>query len=330
MRYLIALGAVLGFTVNGLAQTRPAPATTRPAAPAVLPGRGLAEHDFFYAGEAKQRRMFIVRHGRVDWTYDDPTGRGEISDAVRLSNGNVLFAHQFAVQLIAPDRTVVWQYQVPAGSEVHTAVPIGLRHVLFVQNGDPAFVRVVDVVTGQTVKQFNVPVKNPKQVHGQFRHARLTPAGTLLLAHMDLGRVVEYDADGKVLRSIDAPRVWGATPLPNGNVLIVAAAGVSEVDPQGKTVWGLSRADVPEYRLANLQLAWRLPNGNTLFNCWVNQWNGKIDPATAPVQALEVTPDKQVAWALRAWSDPDLGPATTIQVLDPADAPEAVSFGDIR
>ena len=66
-----------------------------PFSPAVLPGKGLAQHDFLYAGEAKNRRVFIVRNGQVVWTYDDPTGRGEISDAVLLSNGNLLIAHQF-------------------------------------------------------------------------------------------------------------------------------------------------------------------------------------------------------------------------------------------
>jgi len=35
------------------------------------------------------------------------------------------------------------------------------------------------------------------------------------------------------------------------------------------------------------------------------------------VQAIEVTPDKKIVWALRAWLPPlDLGQATTIQILD--------------
>jgi hypothetical protein len=29
-----------------------------------------------------------------------------------------------------------------------------------------------------------------------------------------------------------------------------------------------------------------------------------------------VTPDKQIVWALSSWKDPDLGPATSIQLLD--------------
>ena len=47
-----------------------------------LPGKGLAQHDFLYAGESKQRRAFIIRKGQVVWSYDDPDGKGEISDAV--------------------------------------------------------------------------------------------------------------------------------------------------------------------------------------------------------------------------------------------------------
>jgi hypothetical protein len=67
------------------------------------------------------------------------------------------------------------------------------------------------------------------------------------------------------------------------------------------------------------------------MNHWVNQWSiEKIDPDTAPVQALEVTPDKKVVWALRSWKNPDLGPATTIQLLDAPESPENAHFGSIR
>ncbi len=33
---------------------------------------------------------------------------------------------------------------------------------------------------------------------------------------------------------------------------------------------------------------------------------------------------------LRSWTEPNLGPVTTIQILDEPDAPENVSFGDIK
>ena len=77
------------------------------SAPAIsmpLPGKGLAAHDFLYAGESHDRKVFLVRHGKIDWSYDDPQGKGEISDAVLLSNGNLLIAHQYGVKLISPEK----------------------------------------------------------------------------------------------------------------------------------------------------------------------------------------------------------------------------------
>jgi outer membrane protein assembly factor BamB len=160
-------------------------------------------------------------------------------------------------------------------------------------------------------------VKNPKGTHGHFRHARMTDAGTLLVAHMDLGKAAEYDLNGRELWSLDVPGIWSAIPLKNGNVLVVSNRGfVREVNHAGGTVWEWTPADAPEYKMSSLQLATRLPNGNTIINNWFNEWSGRVDPASAPIQAIEVTPDKKVVWALRSWTPPaDLGPATTLQIL---------------
>jgi len=207
----------------GLAQTAPISA---PPLPAHLPGKGLAQHDFMYTGESRDRRIFIVRHGEIVWTYDDPAGKGEISDAVMLSNGNILFAHQFGVGIITPDKKIVWNYDAPAGKEIHTAVPIGSDHVLFVINGDPAVARVVNIVTGVTEREMVLPTRHPVSVHGQFRHLRLTPNGTMVIANMQLNKVVEYDFDGNELWSFPCDSPWGVTPLPNGNFLITDRIGV--------------------------------------------------------------------------------------------------------
>ena len=303
----------------------------KPAFPADLPGKGLAQHDFFYAGEAKSQNMYIVRKGQIVWKYEDSTSKGEISDAVLLSNGNILFAHQFGVTLISPEKKVLWNHDAPPKTEIHTAQPIGKDHVLFVQNGDPAKLIVVNITTGQIVKDLVLPTGNPKSTHGHFRHARLTEAGTLLVAHMDMKKVCEYDENGKQISSLDINNPWSAGRLKNGNTLICAGKSALELDPQGKSVWEFTAADIPEYNVLQFQIATRLANGNTLINNWVNQWSTKIDPATAPVQAWEVTPDKKVVWALRSWMDPNnLGPATTIQLLDDSSVPEEVHFGSIR
>jgi len=299
-------------------------------APATLPGKGLALHDFFYAGESKTERMFIVRGGKITWSYTHPA-KGEISDAVLLSNGNVLFAHQDGVTEINANKQVVWNHNAPPNTEIHTAQPIGLDRVLFVQNGDPAKLFVINKITSKTECEFILPVKNPKNIHGHFRHARLTEGGTILIAHMDLRKVCEYDATGKELWSIDTPSgIWSATPLKNGNFLLTGGGSVREVNRAKDTVWQWTPADTPEYKMTSLQIATRLPNGNTVINNWFNEWSGKIDPANPPLQAIEVTPEKKVVWALRSWNTPvDLGSATTIQLLDDPSIPENTHLGDI-
>ena len=300
--------------------------------PPILPGKGLAEHDFMYAGESHDRNIFIVRQGKIVWSYGDPSGKGEISDAVMLSNGNVLFAHQYGVTEITPEKKVIWNYDAPAGYEVHTAVPIGKDRVLYIQNGDPAVIRVVNIVTNVVEREITLQTRRPASTHGQFRHARLTDRGTLLVAHMDLNKVVEYDYNGNELWSFPGVGSWGVTPLSDGNVLITDKQGVREVTRRGDSVWTFSPSDVPGYLFMNLQLAWRLPNGNTVINNWVNEWDKAPEKGFgATLQAIEVTPAKQVVWVLQSWTPPvNLGPATTLQFLDSPSVPEDVHFGPIR
>ena len=300
-------------------------------APTVLPGKGLAEHDFFYAGEGKQERMCIVRDGNIIWSYEHPA-QGEISDATLYSGGNVLFAHQHGVTEINTAKEVVWNYDAPTNTEIHTAQRVGPNHVLFIENGNPARVVVINTTNANIDLQFDLPVGNPKSTHGQFRHARLTDAGTLLVAHMDLGKVCEYDSTGKAIWFVAVPGPWSATPLKNGNILVCTSKkSVLEINRKGETVWKFTDSDAPDYDFNSIQTATRLANGNTIINNWFNQWSGRVDPANAPVQAIEVTPKKKIVWALRSWTPPtDLGPSTTIQLLDEPVLPEDYKFGDVQ
>jgi hypothetical protein len=327
----MAFGDEVKFTtaINNPVAGDSAALTNKPSMPAILPGNGLAQHDFFCSGEAKTRDMYIVRGGKVVWSYNDDAGRGEISDATLLSNGNILFAHQFGVTLISPDKKILWNHDAPPKCEIHTAQMIGTNHVIFIQNGPEPELFVANIAGGEMEKEIPLAVGKTNSTHGQFRHARLTDAGTYLVAHMDMGKVVEYDENGKAVWSVAAPGVWSAVRLKNGDTLVCSKV-VREINPAGETVWEFTPADAPDYRFTQMQLAARLPNGNTLVNNWVNEWNSKIDPATAPVQALEITPDKKIAWALRSWTNPALGPLTMIQLLDEPGVPEDVHFGSIR
>ena len=245
-----------------------------------------------------------VRKGQIVWSYTHP-GKGEISDAVRQPNGNMLIAHQFGVTEITMDKKVVWNYDAPANTEIHTAQPMGDNRVWLIENGNPAKFLVIDKTTGKTEREFVVPVKNPTSTHGQIRQARMTEAGTLLVALMDGGRAAEYELNGKELWSVAVPGIRSAKPLKSGNILVASNQGfVCEINRKGETVWEWTTADAPDYKLASLQTATRLPNGNTLVTNWFNQWSSKLDPANPPVQAIEVTPEKKIVWVLRSWRRP--------------------------
>jgi hypothetical protein len=301
--------------------------------PPELPGHGLSQHPFFYAGEwyytHPEQKMFVVRDGRVIWSYSIPlkSAQGDIqefSDATMLSNGNVLFARKTGAGLVTPDRRLIWNYDAPKGFEVHVAQPLGLNRAMLVQNGNPAKMMIVDLSTGRTEKEMILPTGNPWKTHGQFRRARLTAAGTLLAAHMDNNKVAEYDMNGKMIWSIAVPSPWAAVRLKSGNTLVTGSRGfVREYNPQGAVVWELTQQDVPDIKLFSLQEADRLANGDTVISNWCP--NGIKDPKawSTSVQVFEVTPDKKLVWALRSWSEPaDLGPATVVQLLDEPGIPE--------
>lgn len=298
--------------------------------PASIPGNGLAHFDFFYAGEAKVQNMFIVRGGKIEWVYTHPVLTGEISDAVMFSNGNILFAHQFGVTEITPEKKVVWNYDAPQGTEIHTAQPIGNDQVLFLQNGNPAKLIVMNKKTNKIVKELVLPVGNPDKIHGHFRHARLTKSGTILVAHLDMGKLCEYSSEGKELLNLDVPGIWSAEELSNGNILITSSKVILEINRKLKTVWEYKLSDAKGYVISNPQTSIRLSNGNTIISNWFNQWNGtgKVDLNNQPVQAIEVTQNKEIVWALRSWAEPfDLGPSTIIIPLAESRTTENVFFG---
>lgn len=291
--------------------------------PSALPGRGLAEHPFLYCGEWDTRRpvqtMYLVEGGRVAWTYTVPNDQ-ELDDCTRMSNGHIVFARRTGASEVTPDKQIVWNYEAPAGFEIHTAQPIGLDRVLVMQNGDPATLLVIEKATGRVVTRLVLRTRRPDQPHGQFRHVRMTRAGTFLVAHMDLGRVVEYDKTGTPIWSVEAPSAWAAVRLRNGNTLISGnqQGYVREVNEKGETVWDLQKDSLPGFPLYTVQEVARLANGHTL----INNWSGSL-PVTdwsTVTQLIEVTPDRHVVWALRDWQT--FGPASSTQLLDEPGIPE--------
>jgi hypothetical protein len=213
----------------------------------------------------------------------------------------------------------VWRYDAPAGTEIHTCQPIGLDKVMFVQNGLPPKLMVVNIKTGAVEIEHELPFvqpPNPKNIHGEFRRVRYTAQGTYLVPFLTLNQVVEYDKNFNEVWSYKIKSPWAALRLKNGNTLITdeAESLTREVNPKGETVWEFKVSDLPEaYRFAEApQSCTRLANGNTIF-CSRGA-KGKTP------QLVEVTPDKKVVWVLQDWKT--LGSATAVQILDDPGIPE--------
>jgi hypothetical protein len=100
----------------------------------VLPGNGLAQHPFLYCGEWQNRStsnqvMYLVRGGKIVWSYTNLL-KGELGDCSMLSNNHIVFSRQFGASEITPDKQIVWNYDGPPGTEIHTAYPIDAERVL--------------------------------------------------------------------------------------------------------------------------------------------------------------------------------------------------------
>jgi hypothetical protein len=307
-----------------------APASSPPSPPSA--SGAIDRHDFLYCGEWQTDRpgehMYLVRGGKVVWSHEIGD-KEEYGDCWMLSNGNIVFSRKDrGASEIKPDLAsgkggqIVWDFQPPPRTEVHTSQPIGLDKVLVMQNGEPPRLMIINKASGAIEKSWTPEVKPGGSVHGQFRHARMTSKGTLLVAHLNLGKVREYDQDWKLLWEIDAPSAWAAVRLQNGNTLISGNQHryLREVSPDKKVVWELTQADV-DFPLFTLQEATRLPNGNTIVNNWVPNALKK-DRWAGTVQVFEVTPDKKVVWKLSSWDQPNLGPASATHILGLPGLPE--------
>ncbi len=347
---------LLVLSLVARAENAPTPAAPKPPypePPATLPGQGLAQHDMLFTGEWDTRKdvctLFLIRGGKVAWTYQIPRKdefngeESEYSDIHRLSNGDIVFAYKTGWRKIDASGKTIFDYRCPKvvgedgkdvlnpkgkpyWTECHSAQPIGNDKVLFMQNGIPAKLFLYNLATGKVEMEHVMRTKEPvtgQSIHGQFRNVRLTKAGTYLIAHMNLSKVIEYDRDWKEIWSCDAPSVWHAVRLANGNTLVAGNqhAFAREINPQGEIVWEVKDGDLPGIKINSVHQAIRLANGDTVL-C---NWTAGVAKPDWPkiVQVIEVNPKKEVVWAFNSWTNPDLGPASCIQLLDEPGRDEA-------
>ena len=146
-------------------------------APAVLPGKGPAQHPFLYAGEWDTRKprsspcSSSARQDRLAIFHADANpsgGNQEFDDATLLSNGNMVFSRMSGAGMVSPDKKLVWDYPAPPGTEIHSCQSIGKDRVSIMRNGNPAQAMIINTATGKVEK------RDPHPDHRQ-RHPRAVP-----------------------------------------------------------------------------------------------------------------------------------------------------------
>src|SRR5205823_11792025 len=138
------------------------------------------------------RRICLVIDGKLAWHYDTEND-WEDDEIWLLSNGNILHAHMKYIEEITPRKEIVWRYDCPKGTEIHTCQPIGVDKVLFLQNqSEVAVVKLYNKVTKtfEIEKELKELGKGP---HGQCRRFRMTSKGTYLAGTLSSHTFYEYD-----------------------------------------------------------------------------------------------------------------------------------------
>ena len=154
--------------------------------------------------------------------------------AQRLANGNTFIATREQLLEVDKEGKQVFSYTRPNGEPIMRAQRLPNGDIVMVtQPLAPRFVRL-DRLGKKELSNFAVNVK-----HSGGR-VEVLPNGNVLIPENENNRLVELDAQGKVVAVIAIEQPIAAVRLSNGHTLITTMLpqrGAVELDRQGKEVW---------------------------------------------------------------------------------------------
>ncbi len=257
---------------------------------ALQAGYTVKVHPAFVCTDYIQGKVFALSaEGKVEWEYPAEN----CNDLWVLSNGNLLFNAGHGVKEVTRKKEVVFSYK--SKSEIYACQRLNNGNTFI---GECNSGRLIEVnPAGKIVKSIQLLSDGVDGGHSYMRNARKLENGNYLVAHYGLDKVCEYNNVGKLVREI---KVKGGPHsvirLPNGNTLIACSdhngdPQVIELDKNDKTVWQLTKNELPGIELKFMTGMQCLPNGNLVLTNWLGHNNfGK-----AP-HAFEITQDKKVVW----------------------------------
>jgi len=257
----------------------------------------------------------MVMAGRAPAADDKSDTSSAISHRLLVSDDT---KHHIAIV----DKTgkIEWEYKIAGLHDLHY-LPGGT--ILFHKNMQTII--EVDPKTNKVVWEYDAAKSNGNDGKKVEVHAfQRLPDGNTMIAESGIGRIIEVDPSGKLIKEIKLKRNHPSThsdtrlvrKLADGHYLVSheADGAVREYDGEGKVVW---EYDVPLFgnkpapghgpeAFGNQTFeALRLPSGNTL----ISLGNGH--------GIIEVTPDKRIVWELHQHDLPGITLAwvTTLQMM---------------
>lgn len=189
----------------------------------VLPGNRIliAEHNARRVTERDSQ-------GKIVWQFAVPNNQYPVS-CQRLFGGNTFVATYNQVLEVQPDSTVVYSYPCKQGI-IYSAQKMRNGHIVYVTSNG-TLVELDD--KGKEVKNIRIGAV------GGWVTVEALPGGRFLVPLAASGKIVEYDAEGKIAVTYNVPHVNAVTKLSNGNLLVCRHndRSVAEVDRAGKVIW---------------------------------------------------------------------------------------------
>lgn len=152
----------------------------------------------------------------------------------RLPNGNTFVATDSQLLEYDKNDTEVLSASLPNGERIMKAMKLPSGEIACL-TADARVLRL-DPKTGKEIYGFSVTLG--QRLFGGRIH--MLPSGRVLVPHNAENKVIEYDARGKEIWSVDVEQPVAATRLPNGNTLVTTmlpGRGAVEFDRNGREVW---------------------------------------------------------------------------------------------
>lgn len=232
------------------------------------------------------RVLMLSPQGEVVWEHK----AGNIHEAWRLPNGNVLFADGNITE-VTRDHVVAFTYapEIQKGGGAYSCqrLPNGNTVV-----GENASGRVVEVdKDGKVVFSLMTRFVTAND-HHHMRMVRKLDNGNYLVCHSGDNLVREYKPDGTTAWEKKTKALaFAAVRLPNGNTMVSTLGQITEYDKGGNEVWEFKKTDVPGVVIQNMTGIHVLPNGNVVTGCY-----SAYTKEGEGTGMLEVTRDKKLVW----------------------------------